>query len=32
MQPATNPSALRVQSALGDGFTVLEFPAGTRPA
>ena len=32
MQPATAPSALRVQQALGPGFTVLEFPASTRTA
>lgn len=32
MQPATAPSALRVQEALGAGFRVLEFPASTRTA
>lgn len=32
MQPATAPSALRVQAALGAGFRVLEFPASTRTA
>jgi len=32
MQPATAPSALRVQAALGEGFRVLEFSASTRTA
>ncbi len=32
MKPATSPSALRVQAALGDRFEVLEFDAGTRTA
>lgn len=32
MQPATAPSALRVQAVLGEGFRVLEFDAGTRTA
>lgn len=32
MQAATAPAALRVQAALGPGFAVLEFPAGTRTA
>ena len=32
MKPASAPSALRVQAVLGDGFTVLEFDAGTRTA
>jgi prolyl-tRNA editing enzyme YbaK/EbsC (Cys-tRNA(Pro) deacylase) len=32
MKKATAPSALKVQSALGDGFEVLEFDAGTRTA
>jgi prolyl-tRNA editing enzyme YbaK/EbsC (Cys-tRNA(Pro) deacylase) len=32
MQPATAPSALRVQDVLGAGFRVLEFDASTRTA
>ena len=32
MKPATAPSALRVQAALGPDFAVLEFDAGTRTA
>ncbi len=32
MKPATAPSALRVQAALGPGFQVMEFDAGTRTA
>lgn len=32
MKPATNPTALRVQAALGPAFTVLEFDASTRTA
>ena len=32
MKPATSPSALKVQAALGDRFQVLEFDAGTRTA
>jgi prolyl-tRNA editing enzyme YbaK/EbsC (Cys-tRNA(Pro) deacylase) len=32
VKKATAPSALRVQDALGDGFAVLEFDAGTRTA
>lgn len=32
MKPATNPTALRVQSVLGNGFSVLEFEASTRTA
>ena len=32
MKPATSPSALRVQAALGDQFQVLEFDASTRTA
>jgi len=32
MKPASAPSALKVQAALGDRFTVLEFDAGTRTA
>lgn len=32
MQPATNPTALRVQAVLGDAFQVLEFDASTRTA
>ena len=32
MRPATAPSALRVQDALGDGFEVLEFEESTRTA
>ncbi|MCC6717846.1 MAG: YbaK/EbsC family protein [Acetobacteraceae bacterium] len=32
MKPATSPSALLVQAALGDGFAVLEFDASTRTA
>lgn len=32
MKPATAPSALRVQDALGDGFEVLEFEESTRTA
>ena len=32
MKPATAPSALRVQAALGPRFQVLEFDAGTRTA
>lgn len=30
MKPATAPSALKVQAALGDGFQVVEFEASTR--
>jgi prolyl-tRNA editing enzyme YbaK/EbsC (Cys-tRNA(Pro) deacylase) len=30
MKPATAPSALKVQAALGDGFQVVEFDASTR--
>jgi prolyl-tRNA editing enzyme YbaK/EbsC (Cys-tRNA(Pro) deacylase) len=30
MKPATAPSALQVQAALGDGFQVVEFEASTR--
>ena len=32
MKPATSPSALKVQAALGPRFVVLEFDAGTRTA
>ncbi|HEX2137899.1 MAG TPA: YbaK/EbsC family protein [Microvirga sp.] len=32
MRPATSPTALRVQAALGPSFTVLEFEASTRTA
>ncbi len=32
MRPAANPTALRVQAALGPSFTVLEFEASTRTA
>ncbi|HRD76944.1 MAG TPA: YbaK/EbsC family protein [Hyphomicrobiaceae bacterium] len=32
MKPATAPAALRVQEALGDRYTVLEFDASTRTA
>jgi prolyl-tRNA editing enzyme YbaK/EbsC (Cys-tRNA(Pro) deacylase) len=32
MQPASAPSALKVQAVLGPGFRVLEFDAGTRTA
>ena len=32
MKPATAPSALRVQAALGDSFEVLEFEESTRTA
>ena len=32
MKPATTPSALRVQAALGDAFEVLEFDESTRTA
>ncbi len=32
MRPASAPSALRVQAALGSRFTVLEFDLGTRTA
>jgi prolyl-tRNA editing enzyme YbaK/EbsC (Cys-tRNA(Pro) deacylase) len=32
MKPATSPSALKVQSILGEGFEVLEFEASTRTA
>lgn len=32
MKPATAPSALKVQSVLGDRYQVLEFDAGTRTA
>lgn len=32
MRPAEHPTALAVQRQLGDAFTVLEFPAGTRSA
>ncbi len=32
MKPATAPSALKVQAALGPAFTVLEFGASTRTA
>jgi prolyl-tRNA editing enzyme YbaK/EbsC (Cys-tRNA(Pro) deacylase) len=32
MKPATSPSALKVQAALGPRFEVLEFDAGTRTA
>jgi prolyl-tRNA editing enzyme YbaK/EbsC (Cys-tRNA(Pro) deacylase) len=32
MKPATQPSALRVQAFLGDGFRVLEFDASTKTA
>ena len=32
MKPASAPSALKVQAALGERFTVLEFDAGTRTA
>lgn len=32
MKPATAPSALKVQAALGNGFAVLEFDASTRTA
>lgn len=32
MKPATAPSALKVQAALGDKYEVLEFDAGTRTA
>ncbi|MBI2720468.1 MAG: YbaK/EbsC family protein [Rhizobiales bacterium] len=32
MKPATHPSALRVQAALGPRFEVLEFDASTRTA
>ncbi|MGO9743948.1 MAG: YbaK/EbsC family protein [Roseiarcus sp.] len=32
MKPASAPSALKVQAALGPRFTVLEFDAGTRTA
>ncbi len=32
MRPASNPTALRVQAVLGDGFEVLEFEAPTRTA
>ncbi len=32
MKPAAAPSALKVQAALGPGFTVLEFEASTRTA
>lgn len=32
MKPATAPSALRVQAALGDAFEVLEFEESTRTA
>ena len=30
MKPAITPSALKIQSVLGDGFAVLEFDASTR--
>jgi prolyl-tRNA editing enzyme YbaK/EbsC (Cys-tRNA(Pro) deacylase) len=32
MRPATHANALRVQAALGDGFTVVEFEISTRTA
>lgn len=32
MRPATHSNALRVQAALGDGFTVVEFESSTRTA
>jgi prolyl-tRNA editing enzyme YbaK/EbsC (Cys-tRNA(Pro) deacylase) len=32
MKPATSPSAVKVQAALGPRFEVLEFDAGTRTA
>jgi Cys-tRNA(Pro) deacylase len=32
LKPATTPSALKVQAALGDAYEVLEFDAGTRTA
>jgi prolyl-tRNA editing enzyme YbaK/EbsC (Cys-tRNA(Pro) deacylase) len=32
MKPASAPSALKVQSILGDAYEVLEFDAGTRTA
>src|SRR5271165_4303068 len=32
MKPATSPSALKVQAALGEQFEVLEFDASTRTA
>jgi prolyl-tRNA editing enzyme YbaK/EbsC (Cys-tRNA(Pro) deacylase) len=32
MKPATSPSALKVQAALGDRFQALEFDASTRTA
>jgi prolyl-tRNA editing enzyme YbaK/EbsC (Cys-tRNA(Pro) deacylase) len=32
VKPATAPSALRVQAALGDEFEVLEFEESTRTA
>lgn len=32
MKPASNPTALRVQAALGEDFQVLEFDASTRTA
>ena len=32
MKPATAPSALKVQAALGEDFEVLEFDASTRTA
>lgn len=32
MKPASNPTALRVQAALGEEFQVLEFDASTRTA
>ena len=32
MRPATSPSALKVQAALGPRFEVVEFDAGTRTA
>lgn len=32
MRAATNPTALRIQSVLGDGFAVLEFDVSTKTA
>lgn len=32
MKPASNPTALRVQAALGESYQVLEFDASTRTA
>lgn len=32
MKPATHPSALRVQAALGEGFKVVEFEESTKTA